>query len=113
MSGKGLASLYGSVDGIRARTDTAPKRHLVELDFKFHSTPYHYTKNNRLAQMLENLLSHYLQFWLFPDREIEANSLFAEVIEMVEPMEAKDEAKVKETSVVYKKKSVNGILGFS
>jgi DNA-binding GntR family transcriptional regulator len=113
MSSKELASLHDLVDEIRALSDTATKRHLVELDFKFHRTLYQGTKNNQLAQMLERLLSHYLRFWLFLDREIEANSFFAEIIEIVEAMEAKDEAKVKEASVVHIRKSVNEIMGFS
>jgi DNA-binding GntR family transcriptional regulator len=113
MPSKELASLHDLVDEIRALSDTATKRRLVELDFKFHRTLYQGTKNNQLAQMLERLLSHYLRFWLFLDREIEVNSFFAEVIKIAEAMEAKDEAKVKEASVVHIRKSVNEIMGFS
>jgi DNA-binding GntR family transcriptional regulator len=113
MSSKELAFLHDVVDEIRALGDSATKRDLVELDFRFHRALYQGTKNNQLAQMLERLLSHYLRFWLFLDREIKANYFFAEIIEIMEAIETKDEAKVKEASVVHIRKSVNEIMGFS
>jgi DNA-binding GntR family transcriptional regulator len=91
--------------------DTASNRQMVELDVKFHRNLFQAAKNSQLAQLLERILSHYLRFWLFVPREIEPQSFFAETLEIIRAIEAKDEVKLRAASVGHIKRSVDEIMG--
>ena len=91
--------------------DAPSNRQLVELDVKFHRTLFQATKNSQLAQLLEQLLIHYLRFWLSIPREIEPQSFFAETLEIIQSVEAKDDVRLREASTEHIKKSVDEIMG--
>jgi len=61
--------------------------------------------------MLERLLNHYLRFWLSIPREIEPQSFFAETLEIIQAVEAKDDVRLRATSAAHIKKSVDEIMG--
>jgi len=90
--------------------DTAGNRQMIELDVKFHRMLFQGTKNNQLDQLLERLLSHYLRFWLSIPREIQPQSFFAETLEIIQAIEAKDEARLRAASAAHIKKSVDEIM---
>ena len=91
--------------------DVPSNRQLVEMDVKFHRTLFQATKNNQLAQMLERLLIHYLRFWLSIPREIEPRSFFAETLDIIQAVEAKDDVRLRATSAAHIKNSVDEIMG--
>jgi len=91
--------------------DVPSNRQLVEMDVKFHRTLFQATKNSQLAQMLERLLIHYLRFWLSIPREIEPRSFFAETLEIIQAVEAKDDVRLRATSAAHIKNSVDEIMG--
>ena len=91
--------------------DVPSNRQLVEMDVKFHRTLFQATKNSQLAQMLERLLIHYLRFWLSISREIEPRSFFSETLEIIQAVEAKDDARLRATSAAHIKNSVDEIMG--
>jgi DNA-binding GntR family transcriptional regulator len=91
--------------------DAPSNRQLVEMDVKFHRTLFQATKNSQLAQMLERLLIHYLRFWLSIPREIEPRSFFAETLEIIQAVKAKDEVRLRAISAAHIKNSVDGIMG--
>jgi len=91
--------------------DAPSNKLLVEIDVKFHRTLFQATKNSQLAQMLERLLIHYLRFWLSIPREIEPRSFFAETLEIIQAVEAKDDVRLRATSAAHIKNSVDEIMG--
>jgi len=91
--------------------DVPSNRQLVEMDVKFHRTLFQATKNSQLAQMLERLLIHYLRFWLSIPREIEPRSFFAETLDIIQAVEAKDDVRLRATSAAHIKNSVDEIMG--
>ncbi len=106
-----LASLDELKKEILEIGDVPSNRQLVEMDVKFHRTLFQATKNSQLAQMLERLLIHYLRFWLSIPREIEPRSFFAETLEIIQAVEAKDDARLRATSAKHIKNSVDEIMG--
>ena len=106
-----LASLDELKKEILEIGDVPSNRQLVEMDVKFHRTLFQATKNSQLAQMLERLLIHYLRFWLSIPREIEPRSFFAETLEIIQAVEAKDGVRLRATSAAHIKNSVDEIMG--
>lgn len=106
-----LASLDELKKEILEIGDVPSNRQLVEMDVKFHRTLFQATKNSQLAQMLERLLIHYLRFWLSIPREIEPRSFFAETLEIIQAVEAKDDVRLRATSAKHIKNSVDEIMG--
>lgn len=106
-----LASLDEVKKEILEIGDVSSNRQLVEMDVKFHRTLFQATKNSQLAQMLERLLIHYLRFWLSIPREIEPRSFFAETLEIIEAVEAKDDVRLRAASVKHITNSVDEIMG--
>jgi len=90
--------------------DKVSNRKMIELDVKFHRRLFQGTKNSQLAKLLEQLLSHYLRFWLSIPREIERQSFFAETLEIIRAVMAKDEARLRAASAAHIKKSVDEIM---
>jgi len=106
-----LASLDELKKEILKIGDVPSNRQLVEMDVKFHRTLFQATKNSQLAQMLERLLIHYLRFWLSIPREIEPRSFFAETLEIIQAVEAKDDVRLRAASTEHIKNSVDEIMG--
>ena len=106
-----LASLDEVKKEILEIGDVSSNRQLVEMDVKFHRTLFQATKNSQLAQMLERLLIHYLRFWLSIPREIEPRSFFAETLEIIQAVEAKDDVRLRAASVKHITNSVDEIMG--
>ena len=107
---KELAALGELEKEILQLDDAASNRQMIELDVKFHRTLFQGTKNSQLVQILERLLSHYLRFWLSIPHEIEPQSFFAETLEIIRAIEAKDEARLRAASAAHIKKSVDEIM---
>jgi DNA-binding GntR family transcriptional regulator len=105
-----LAALGELEKEILQLDDEASNRQMVELDLRFHRRLFQGTKNSQLAQLLERLLSHYLRFWLSIPREIEAQSFFAETLEIIRAIEKKDEARLRAASTAPINKSVDEIM---
>jgi DNA-binding GntR family transcriptional regulator len=110
MTPEGLAALGELEKEILQLDDAVSNRQMVELDIRFHRTLFQGTKNSQLAQLLERLLSHYLRFWLSIPREIGRQSFFAETLEIIRAIEAKDEARLRAASAAHIKKSVDEIM---
>jgi len=91
--------------------DTSSNNQMIELDVKFHQSLFRAAKNSQLAQLLERMLGHYLRFWLAIPREIEPQSFFAETLEIIQAIKAKDEVKLRVSSVEHIKRSVDEIMG--
>ena len=91
--------------------DTSSNNQMIELDVKFHQSLFRAAKNSQLAQLLERMLGHYLRFWLAIPREIEPQSFFAETLEIIQAIKAKDEVKLRMSSVEHIKRSVDEIMG--
>jgi DNA-binding GntR family transcriptional regulator len=106
-----LAALDTLEKEILQLDDAASNRQMIELDVEFHRRLFQGTKNSQLAQLLERLLSHYLRFWLAIQREIEPQSFFAETLEIIRAIEAKDEARLRAASAAHIKRSVDQIMG--
>ncbi len=105
-----LAALGELEKEILQLDDMASNRQMIELDVKFHRRLFQGTKNSQLAQLLEQLLSHYLRFWLSIPREINPKSFFAETLEIIRAIKAKDEARLRAAGAAHIKKSVDEIM---
>lgn len=105
-----LAALGELEKEILQLDDMASNRQMIELDVKFHRRLFQGTKNSQLAQILEQLLSHYLRFWLSIPREIKPKAFFAETLEIIRAIEATDEARLRAASATHIKKSVDEIM---
>jgi len=91
--------------------DEPDNRQIVELDVTFHRLLFKATKNIQLAQLLDQLLIHYLRFWLSIPREIEPQSFFSETLEIIRAVEAKDRDGLRAASAEHIKKSMDEIMG--
>jgi DNA-binding GntR family transcriptional regulator len=113
MTAEGLAALRSLRKEIQALDKKAVKKEIVQLDFKFHQIIYQQTRNHQLAGLLERLLSHYLRFWLSSPGQIDPDIFFKEALEIMDAIEAKDEALLKSTSASHIKVSLDTIMGLS
>lgn len=105
-----IAALDNLKSEIANLDDTAGNKHMIELDFKVHRILFNATQNDRLAKLLERLLSHYLRFWLSIPRQIVPKLFFAEVLEMIQAIEKKDEERLRKISIAHIENSVNEIM---
>jgi len=110
MTTKELASLYEMEKEILQLNNAASNKQMIELDVKCHRCLFRGTKNSQLAELLDRLLSHYLRFWLSIPREIEPQSFFAEMLEIIQAIKAEDEVKLRLASVTHIKKSADEIM---
>jgi DNA-binding GntR family transcriptional regulator len=108
---EGLDELKKLRDEIKNLDPAAPKKQIIELDFKFHRLIYQETQNNQLVQLLERLLSHYLRFWLSVPQNIKPDTFFREAREIIQALEAKDEVGLRAASTAHIKVSLDTILG--
>ena len=112
-AGPSLAALRRLRKEIQALDKKAAKKEIVQLDFKFHQTIYQQTRNHQLAGLLERLLSHYLRFWLSSPGKIDPDIFFKDALDIMDAIEAKDEALLKATSASHIKVSLDTIMGLS
>ncbi|MCB2228346.1 MAG: GntR family transcriptional regulator [Desulfarculaceae bacterium] len=70
------------------------KQKMVEIDSQVHQEIFKAANNHQLAVLLERLLTHYLRFWLSIHREIEPQSFFCEMEEIIDAIDARDEQSV-------------------
>ena len=110
---EGLAALQRIREEIRALGSDATKKDVVRLDFKFHRVIYDQARNQQLAQLLERLLSHYLRFWLSSPGKIDPDIFFREALNIIDAIEADDEATLRATSLSHIKVSLDTIMGLS
>jgi GntR family transcriptional regulator, rspAB operon transcriptional repressor len=108
---EGLKELKVLQREIRGLNAGAGKRAMVELDFRFHRLIYREAHNRQLAQFLERLLSQYLRFWLAGPKGIQKNVFFAETLEIIRAIEAKDELALRSSTAGHIKVSLDTIMG--
>ena len=86
-----LIALKNSFKEIKPGT---AKQKMVEMDSRVHQEIFQAANNHQLAVLLERLLTHYLRFWLSIHREIEPESFFRELEEIIDAIDARDQATV-------------------
>lgn len=84
---------------------------IVDFDSRIHYRIFQIARNSQVATMLERILSHYLRFWLSAPRRIETRTFFAEALELIDAITAKDEEAVREVTVKHIRNSVAEIMG--
>jgi GntR family transcriptional regulator, rspAB operon transcriptional repressor len=91
--------------------ESASNREMVELDVRFHAILFAATRNRQLATLLNRMLCHYLRFWLSFPHTINKASFFHQALEMIQAIEAKDEARLKAASEEHVETSLDEIMG--
>ncbi|MEW6267517.1 MAG: GntR family transcriptional regulator [Thermodesulfobacteriota bacterium] len=94
-------------------SDTISNKEIVKLDLKFHRLLFKASMNNQLAILLERMLNHYLRFWLSLPRQIDKETFFVEAKQIIEAIEAKDEARLRALTAEHIRVSVDQIMGVS
>lgn len=84
---------------------------IVDFDSQIHHRIFTIARNSQMATMLERILSHYLRFWLSVPRQIEPRDFFAEALELIDAITAKDEKTVRDVTVQHIRNSVAEIMG--
>ncbi len=92
-------------------TETSSNQSIVDFDFTIHHYIFKAAKNIQLTKLLERLLNHYLRFWLSIPRQIDHNIFFQEALELIEAIQIKDEALIKECTTKHIRNSVAQIMG--
>ena len=107
---EGLAELKELGREIEKLDASATKKEIFSLDYKFHSLIYREARNHQLAQMLEQILGHYIRFWLADPNEIDLGVFFSEANEIIRAVEAKDEITLRASTAMHIKVSLNRIM---
>jgi DNA-binding GntR family transcriptional regulator len=113
MTAEGLAALRDLREEIKALGKDVDRKEIVGLDFKFHRIIYRQTRNHQLARLLERLLCHYLRFWLSSPGTIDPVGFFNQALEIIDAIEANDEALLRKTSAAHIKVSLDTIMGLT
>lgn len=106
-----LAGLHALRSQAQTLDPAQGNKPIVDADFEIHHTIFKATRNAQLATLLERLLSHYLRFWLATPRRIDTAVFFAEAFELIEAIEAQDEARIRQCSTHHIRNSVAEIMG--
>jgi GntR family transcriptional regulator, rspAB operon transcriptional repressor len=109
----GLKELKEIKDEIRLLNSNASKREMFQLDYKFHCLIYRESHNRQLAQLLSDLLCHYIRFWLASHQAIEKKVFFSEATEIIKAIESKDEFSLRASTAAHLKASLDQIMRFS
>ncbi len=91
--------------------ESASNRDIVSLDVKFHSILFKATRNNQLATLLDRMLCHYLRFWLSFPKPIRKAPFFGQALKVIDAIEAKDAARLRDASVEHIEASIGEIMG--
>lgn len=86
-------------------------QHIVDFDFDFHHYIFKCAKNMNLVKLLERILSHYLRFWLSIPRQIDHQMFFSEAIELIDAIDQKKPAAIREYTEKHIRNSVAQIMG--
>ncbi|MBW2305125.1 MAG: GntR family transcriptional regulator [Deltaproteobacteria bacterium] len=111
MSMEGLKELKELKEEIIQLGEKVTNRTMVEMDVRFHNLLYRETRNSKLAQILDQLLSHYLRFWLASPSRINRTDFFAQTLEIIRAVEEKDEVRLRAASAEHIKISLDEIMG--
>ena len=83
----------------------------IDYDFTIHRTIYKIAKNAQLANLLERILGHYLRFWLSIPRQIDPKIFFSDSLQLIEAINRKDKALIRECTTRQIGNSVAQIMG--
>lgn len=111
LSPRGMADLEKLKKEIKQLKEGVTNREIVELDVRFHNLLYRETQNGKLAQLLEQLLCHYLRFWLASPSQINRKTFFSQTLEVIRALEEKDEVRLRAASAEHIKISLDEIMG--
>jgi DNA-binding GntR family transcriptional regulator len=106
-----VRQLQGLALEVQHLDESASNREMVELDVRFHSILFGATRNTQLSTLLNRMLCHYLRFWLSFPHTINKASFFQHALEMIQAIEAKDEARLKAASEAHVATSLDEIMG--
>lgn len=106
-----MDTLRALASQIRTLDENCSNERIVDYDFQVHHLIFQAAKNTQLTTLLERLLSHYLRFWLSIPRHIDISVFFSEALELIEAIESRDEAKVRECTTRHIRNSVAEIMG--
>jgi GntR family transcriptional regulator, rspAB operon transcriptional repressor len=85
---------------------------VIKLDQTFHMFLFKVARNRYVMELLENSIYHSLRFWLaINSTENPVLSIKNSLVGMIEAIEAKDEARLRETSTLHIRNWVDRILG--
>lgn len=98
-------------DQIASFNKESSNRSIVDFDFTIHYTIFKIARNAQLAKLLERLLNHYLRFWLSIPRQIDHVQFFEEAHELIDAVNHKDEAIIRECTTRHIRNSVAQIMG--
>jgi DNA-binding GntR family transcriptional regulator len=110
---EGLRELKAVEDEIRNLSADASKKEMFRLDYKFHCLLYRESHNRQLAQLLSDLLSHYIRFWLASPQDTDKKIFFSEAIEIIKAIETKDEFSLRASTAAHIKASLERIMKIS
>jgi len=96
---------------ISAFSENSSNQAFVDHDFTIHRTIYKIAKNIQLATLLERILGHYIRFWLSIPRQIDPKIFFSESLKLIEAIERKDKALIRDCTTRQISNSVAQIMG--
>jgi DNA-binding GntR family transcriptional regulator len=111
MSQKGLVALEKLKKKIGELEEDADNRLIVRMDVEFHQLLYRESRNGQLAEMLDNMLCHYLRFWLISPNKIDTRTFFSQTMEIIRAIEEKDEVRLRAAGAEHIKVSMDEIVG--
>jgi GntR family transcriptional regulator, rspAB operon transcriptional repressor len=107
---EGLNELKVIEDEIRNLSADASKKEMFQLDYKFHCLLFREAHNRQLANLLRDLLCHYIRFWIASHQRIEKKIFFTEAIGMIKAIETKDEFSLRASTSAHIKASLDRIM---
>jgi GntR family transcriptional regulator, rspAB operon transcriptional repressor len=110
---EGLKELKAVKEEIRAMRFDASKKEMFQLDYKFHCLIYRESHNRQLAQLLSDLLCHYIRFWLASHQAIEKKIFFSETLDIIKAIESKDDFSLRASTAAHLKASLDRIMQIS
>jgi len=87
----------------------ADKRTMIEIDVDFHRQIYAAAGNSQLSQMLNDLLDHYLRFWLWKRSPIDRQAFFDLTLDILAAIESGDKNRLRRACIHHIKASVDEI----
>jgi GntR family transcriptional regulator, rspAB operon transcriptional repressor len=110
---EGLKELKTIEEEIKSLSAEATKKEMFKLDYRFHCLLYRESHNSQLSQMLQDLLCHYIRFWLASHQETRKEIFFTEAIEIIKAIENKDEFSLRASTSAHIKASLDRIMKIS
>ncbi|MDK2954823.1 MAG: hypothetical protein PWQ57_319 [Desulfovibrionales bacterium] len=107
---QGLNALKALGREIKKIEQSCGKKKMFQLDYRFHSLLYREARNQQLAVLLEQLLGHYIRFWLADPGAIDVEEFFHEANEIITAIETRDEISLRAATGMHIKVSLNRIM---